>query len=91
MSAAIRFLLDVNLPRRAADAIKQLGHDATDVCDIGLGSANDATIAAHAQANSLAINTRDDDFSDIRNYPPEDYHGVVVLDLPDDNVQEVVD
>lgn len=86
----MHFLLDANLPRRAADAIKQLGHDATDVRDIGLGSANDAAIAAHAQANSLAIVTRDYDFSDIRNYPPEDYSGLVVLDLPDDAVTDDV-
>lgn len=86
----MHFLLDANLPRRAADAVRQLGHDATDVRDIGLGGADDAAIAAYAQANSLAIVTRDYDFSDIRNYPPKDYAGLVVLNLPDDAVADDV-
>ncbi len=86
----MHFLLDANLPSRTGDAIKQLGHHATDVRDIGLGSAADAAIAAHAQANSLAIITRDYDFSDIRNYPPGNYAGLVVLDLPDNAVADDV-
>jgi hypothetical protein len=28
--------------------------------------------------------TRDFDFADIRNYPPTEYAGIVVLDLPND-------
>jgi hypothetical protein len=30
--------------------------------------------------------TRDFDFSNIRNYPPEKYSGIVVLQLPEDAV-----
>lgn len=84
------FLLDENLPRRTSVAVASHGHGVMDVRDIGLGGANDATIAAYAKANSLALITRDYDFSDIRNYPPQDYNGFVVLDLPDDAVAEDV-
>jgi hypothetical protein len=32
----------------------------------------------------LILLTRDFDFADIRNYPPENYFGLIVLQLPDD-------
>lgn len=59
------------------------GHAATDVRDIGLGDAEDEVIAAHAKSNQMAIATRDGDFGDIRNYPPEEYQGIVVVEVPD--------
>jgi hypothetical protein len=52
------------------------------VRDIGLGAAHDPDIAAHAQAQQLAILSRDFDFADIRNYPPAQYSGIAVIDLP---------
>jgi predicted nuclease of predicted toxin-antitoxin system len=47
-------------------------------------SAPDHIVAAHAQRNRQALITRDFDFADIRNDPPADYAGIVVLKLPDD-------
>jgi predicted nuclease of predicted toxin-antitoxin system len=80
----VRFLVDANLPRSAAPMLRQLGHDVVDVRDIGMRSATDDVIAAHARTNRLTLITRDFDFADIRNYPPADYAGIVVLKLPDD-------
>ena len=80
----MHFLVDANMPRSAAPLLRQLGHDAVDVRDIGMRSATDDLIAAHAQRNQQALVTRDFDFADIRNYPPADYAGIVVLQLPDD-------
>jgi predicted nuclease of predicted toxin-antitoxin system len=51
---------------------------------LGMRSAPDEIVAAHAQGNQQALITRDFDFADIRNYPPADYAGIVVLKLPDD-------
>ncbi len=86
----MRFLMDANLPRSAAVLLQQLGHDAADVCDIGMRSATDDVIAAHARRNQQVLVTRDFDFADIRNYPPTDYSGIVVLRLPDDATAEQV-
>lgn len=80
----MRFLLDASLPRLAGSLLQRLGHEAPDVRDIGLRHAPDDVIAAHAQRNQLTLVTRDFDFSDIRNYPPAAYAGIVVLQLPDD-------
>jgi predicted nuclease of predicted toxin-antitoxin system len=83
---AHRFLLDANLPRMAVDAVRDAGHLAEFARDIGLGGASDATIAAHARATRAALVTRDLDFADVRQYPPEHYEGIVVLRLSDNAV-----
>ena len=46
--------------------------------------APDDIIAAYARDNHLVLIARDFDFADIRNYPPDDYAGIVVLQLHDD-------
>lgn len=86
----MRFLLDANLPRSATEVIRQLGYEGFDVREIGLGGAEDTQIAAHAVAHGLVLVTRDFDFSDVRNYPPAQFAGIIVLQLPDDAVASVV-
>jgi len=80
----MRFLVDASLPRSAVPMLRQLSHDAVDVRDIGMRSATDDVIAAHARSNRLTLVTRDSDFGDTRNYPPADYAGIVVLRPHDD-------
>src|SRR5579872_7414649 len=75
-------MIDASLPRSIEAVIKNQGHDATDVRDIGLGSAPDHEIATYVEVQRLALITRDFDFADIRHYPPEKYAGIVVVDLP---------
>jgi predicted nuclease of predicted toxin-antitoxin system len=86
----MRFLLDANMPRSAVGAVQRLGHEAVDVRDVGLGGADDAQIAVYAKEHKLALVTRDFDFSDVRNYPPADYTGILVLELPDDAIAATV-
>jgi len=83
----VRFLIDANMPRSAAGVIVRCGHEAFDVRDIGLGAARDAEIARYAVLHRLALVTRDFDFADIRNYPPANHFGLVVLELPEHAVQ----
>jgi predicted nuclease of predicted toxin-antitoxin system len=78
----MRFLIDEDLPRSTSALLQQYGHEAFDVRDIGLRSAKDSQIASYAQDKGLCIITGDFDFSDIRNYPPRDYAGLVILGLP---------
>ena len=78
----MHFLIDADLPRSLAATIRQRGHDATDVRDIGLRSAKDPVIAHYAREHQLCLMTGDYDFANIRNYPPEQYAGIVVLFLP---------
>jgi len=78
----MRFLVDEDLPRLTNDLLRQYEHEAIDVRDIGFRGAKDAQIAAHAQSEGLCLVTGDFDFSDIRNYPPGEYAGLVILKLP---------
>jgi hypothetical protein len=54
------------------------------VRDIGLRHAKDPSIALHALDHQECLITGDFGFAVIRNYPPENYHGIVVLELPRD-------
>ena len=86
----MHFLIDANLPRSAALLLRQLGHEATDVRDAGMRAAPDDVIAEYAKRNQLVLVTRDSDFSDIRNYPPHPYQGIVALKLHEDATAEQV-
>ena len=78
----MKFLVDEDLPRSVGPFIRALGHDAEDVRDVGLRGASDPQIAAYAQINKLCLITADGGFANILNYPPGEYSGLVVLDLP---------
>jgi predicted nuclease of predicted toxin-antitoxin system len=67
----VRFLIDADLPRSTKTLLEKFGHQATDVRDIGLGSAKDPVIARYAQNHQACLLTGDFGFADIRNYPPE--------------------
>lgn len=82
----MRFLVDANLPRSTAALLKNFGHTADHVRDLGLGDAPDAKIAAFAKTSGACLITRDLDFADIRNYPPDQYDGMLVLRLPEDAI-----
>jgi predicted nuclease of predicted toxin-antitoxin system len=62
-----------------------VSHATEFVRDIGLGAAPDGAVAARARETRAAIVTRDLDFADIRQYPPGEYAGIMVLRLPDDS------
>ncbi len=78
----MHFLIDADLPRSVKPLIEHYSHNATDVRDIGLTSAKDPQIAAHAQNHRVCLITGDFGFADIRNYVPATYSGIVVLELP---------
>jgi predicted nuclease of predicted toxin-antitoxin system len=77
------FLVDASLPRAAGDVIRAHGHQATDVRDIGLGTASDQDIADHARGHQLALITGDQDFGNVLAFPPADYFGLVIIRPPD--------
>ncbi|TWT42088.1 hypothetical protein RAS1_32160 [Phycisphaerae bacterium RAS1] len=79
----MHFLLDANMPRSAAGAVRAAGHECTHLRDTPLADASDAEIAEHARAGRLALMTRDFDFADERAYPPEEHAGIAVFWLPE--------
>jgi predicted nuclease of predicted toxin-antitoxin system len=79
----MQFKVDENLHEDVAVLIQQHGHDALTVYDQGLRGHSDGEIAAVCRREARANITLDLDFSDIRDYPPQNYAGIVVLRLVD--------
>jgi predicted nuclease of predicted toxin-antitoxin system len=80
----VRFVIDADLPRATQELLRKYGHEAIDVRDIGLGAAEDPLIAQFAREQNACILTGDFGFSNVNDYPPHEYHGIVVLELPRD-------
>jgi predicted nuclease of predicted toxin-antitoxin system len=78
----MRFLIDEDLPRSIQDLLQRYGHEGVDLRGIGLRGSTDRQIAALAQDKGLCLVTGDVGFSNVRNYPPEKYAGIVVLKVP---------
>lgn len=77
----MRFKIDENLPPDVADLLRNDGHEAYTVFDQGLRSHTDPQVIAVCQAEGLALLSLDLDFSNILNFPPEQFAGLIVLRL----------
>jgi predicted nuclease of predicted toxin-antitoxin system len=75
----MNFKIDENLPLEFIDLLRGAGHDAVTVLDQQLGGADDSTVATRCRQEHRVLITLDLDFCDIREYPPEDHHGLIVL------------
>ena len=62
----MKFLIDAQLPPALCQWLQARGHDATHVCDIGLGGASDGAIADRAIADQAMIISKDEDFLILR-------------------------
>ena len=61
--------------------MRRAGHDASTVVEEHLGGSLDSEIAAICRREVRALLTLDTDFADIRAYPPDQFHGLIVLRL----------
>jgi hypothetical protein len=75
----MEFKLDENLPKAATGLFTQAGHDALSVLDQKLGGHADESIGSICRAEGRVIVTLDLDFADVRNFPPCDYSGIIVV------------
>jgi len=58
----MRFIIDAQLPPALVDWLRERGHDAIHVADVGLLGASDEAIGAKAEAEDLILVTKDEDF-----------------------------
>lgn len=75
----MKFKVDENLPVEIVQALRDHGHDATNVPEEQLVGQKDAVIAQACLAEGRALVTLDLDFADIRVHPPENYSGLIVM------------
>jgi predicted nuclease of predicted toxin-antitoxin system len=78
-----RFLVDEDLPRSLARALRGAGMEAEDVRDIGLSGEPDEAVFRHARENGLTLVTADMGFASILLFPPGSHPGLVVSRLPE--------
>jgi predicted nuclease of predicted toxin-antitoxin system len=77
----MRFKVDENLHPEAVELLREVGHDAVSVWDQQMRGAKDPTLAEACRAEDRALITLDLGFGDIREYPPEQWPGIIVLRL----------
>ena len=77
----MKFKFDENLPSDLGALLRGDGHDAHSVLDEHLRGAADGSVAKACQDEQRILITLDLDFANIKTYPPQDYHGIIVLRL----------
>ena len=87
----MKFKIDQNLPIEAADLLTVAGHDAMTVYQQSLGGASDERIVDVCKEENRILITADLDLSDIRRYPPAHTPGYMVLRLPRQSKQALLD
>ena len=78
------FLVDEDMPRSTAVALRQAGHLVEDVRDIGLRSHSDQEIFDYAQAQGAILLTADKGFTSVLHFPPGTHAGLIVVRVPDE-------
>ena len=87
----MKFKIDQNLPIEAADLLMAAGHDAMTVYQQSLGGASDERIVDVCKDEGRILITADLGLSDIRRYPPAQTPGCMVLRLPRQSKQALLD
>jgi predicted nuclease of predicted toxin-antitoxin system len=60
----VRFVVDTQLPNALAHWMREQGHDAEHVLEIGLAQGKDTPIWHYAQEHAAVIVTKDEDFAE---------------------------
>ncbi len=78
----IRFLIDEDMPRSTASALRGVGVECYDVREVGLKGTSDQDVFKWAQREGCVILTEDLGFSNTLKFPLGSHKGIVVARLP---------
>jgi predicted nuclease of predicted toxin-antitoxin system len=78
------FLVDEDMPRSTARALREAGYVAEDVRDVGLRGKPDHAVFAYAQAHGQILVTADKGFANVVSFPPGTHAGLIVLRVPNE-------
>ena len=75
----MKFKIDENLPTEFAEILQEAGYDAMTVHQQKLKGEKDPILLEICQQESRTLITLDLDFANIKNYPPEQFLGIIVF------------
>ncbi len=78
----MHFKLDENADPRWRVPLEEAGNTVSTVVEEKLGGEPDKTIAAFCRSLDMCLITLDLDFAQTMQYPPGEYHGIIVLRHP---------
>jgi predicted nuclease of predicted toxin-antitoxin system len=87
----VKFKLDENLPIEILNELEAAGHAADSVHDEGLAGAPDPVILEKLQGEGRILLTMDKGIGNVRNYPPQEYPGIVLFRPPSSGRRSVFD
>jgi predicted nuclease of predicted toxin-antitoxin system len=87
----MRFKIDENLPGELVADLRQSGHEADTISDQGMSGAADAAILSRVQIEQRVFLTLDKGIADIREYPPQQYSGIILFRPPTAGRSETLD
>ena len=86
----MQFKIDENLPVEIAELLTNAGYDAKTVNEQQLQGIKDPVLIDVCKHENRVLVTLDNDFSDIRAYPPEEFSGIIVLRVGSQAKQHVI-
>lgn len=86
----MNFKLDENLPGEIVFDLRAAGHEADTVVDERLTGVSDKQLIERVRDDQMVLLTLDKGIADIREYPPEDYSGIVLFRPPTQGRGEVL-
>ncbi|HPD14501.1 MAG TPA: DUF5615 family PIN-like protein [Planctomycetota bacterium] len=87
----MRLLVDKNLPRSFVHRLRQAGHDALDLREIGRTGASDAEVLALANRDArVVLSGNHRHFANVLLFPPAKSQGIVVVRMPKCTIQAVM-
>jgi predicted nuclease of predicted toxin-antitoxin system len=87
----MKFKIDENLPMEIAESLRNVGYDSTTVIEQNLMGTSDDSLATICLKEERILVTLDNDFADIRTYPPDKSPGIMVLRLSRQDKLHVLD
>lgn len=87
---AVKLKTDENLPNSATLVLRAAGHDVMTNLEESLGGAPDPRVAAVCHSEGRALITLDRGLGNIREYPPSNYSGIIVLRPHDQGVDSIL-
>ena len=77
----MKFKIDENMPLEVAELLRNAGYDSATVPEQNLAGTSDVGLAAICREEKRILVTLDNDFADIRTYPPDKFPGIMVMRL----------